>query len=335
MSKRSTFSGVNLGGWLILEKWLTPSIFRDTNATDEWALGQTTAGKKKIRAHRRAFITESDFEWLRDNDVSCVRLPVPYWAVIATSEYVSAKKEVAWAMRMAEKYDMKVLLDLHAVPGGQNIGDHSGKKGQMEWFSNEAYQEQTIAILKQLAEQFKDSPALWGIEIMNEPESKHNVQQLRAFYKRAYKELRHIIRPGTYTVFHDGFRPFMFTGSLWRKRGYPIAMDIHWYGFAFDSAKSLDVYLHYSKWLRIMMAGVLRLQQPLVIGEWSTVLPQRLFDMQPTSQHMKMLEQNAAMQQKAYRLAIGDMYWNYKAEGDGMWNFRSLVEKGVIKKRGN
>ncbi|MBI3889835.1 cellulase family glycosylhydrolase [Candidatus Saccharibacteria bacterium] len=333
--KRTKFTatGVNLGGWLILEKWLTPSVFKGFDVEDEWGMSQTKAGRKRIAAHRKAFLVEGDFMWLRDHAVKFVRLPVPYWAVIESDEYVSARKEVAWAMKMAEKYNLKVLLDLHAVPGGQNNGDHSGKKGQMEWFGNEVFQEQTVAILKQLAERYKDSPALWGIEIMNEPESKGNVLELRAFYKRAYKELRQIIRPGTYTIFHDGFRPFLFTGSVWSKRHYPVAMDIHWYGFTFDSAKNLDVYLHYSKWLRVIMAGLLRLGQSLVIGEWSTVLPQRLFDAQPTSKHMKMLEQNAAMQQKAYRLAICTMYWNYKAEGDGMWNFRSLVEKGVIRKK--
>ncbi|MDD2865392.1 MAG: glucan 1,3-beta-glucosidase, partial [Methylococcales bacterium] len=27
--------GVNLGGWLVLEKWMTPSIFEGLEATDE------------------------------------------------------------------------------------------------------------------------------------------------------------------------------------------------------------------------------------------------------------------------------------------------------------
>ena len=27
--------GVNLGGWLVLEKWMTPSLFEGLSATDE------------------------------------------------------------------------------------------------------------------------------------------------------------------------------------------------------------------------------------------------------------------------------------------------------------
>lgn len=330
MNRRSSLVGVNLGGWLVLEKWLTPSVFEGMSATDEWGLGQTVTGRKRIRVHRRSFIQETDFQWLRDNHVSFVRLPVPYWAVIDATQYVSAKKEVAWAMKMAEKYDIKVLLDLHAVPGGQNMGDHSGKKGQMEWFDSKVYQDQTIEILERLARTYGNSPALWGIEIMNEPESKGYVWQLRRFYRRAYTTLKKTLRPGIYTVFHDGFRPFLLTGSLWPKKRFPVAMDIHWYAFTFDQAKTFEVYLHYSRWSRRLMLALLRLSQPLIIGEWSSVLPQRFFDRTPKSQHMELLKQNSDMQHDTYRHTKATAYWNYKAEGEGMWNFRSLVERGVI-----
>jgi glucan 1,3-beta-glucosidase len=40
--------GVNLGGWLILEKWMTPSVFEGTEATDEYTFAQTSGAKEKI-----------------------------------------------------------------------------------------------------------------------------------------------------------------------------------------------------------------------------------------------------------------------------------------------
>ena len=30
--------GVNLGGWLILEKWMTPELFNNLSAEDEFSL---------------------------------------------------------------------------------------------------------------------------------------------------------------------------------------------------------------------------------------------------------------------------------------------------------
>lgn len=329
MTTQPSFLGVNLGGWLILEKWQTPSVFKGMDATDEWGLSQTAEGQKRIKAHRKSFMTEADFKWLKSHNITVVRLPVPYWAVDDTNDYVSAKKEVAWVMKMAEKYNIKVLLDLHAAPGGQNIGDHSGRKGQMEWFDSSAHQDRTIEILKLLAEEYKDSPALWGIEILNEPERKGHYWQLVRFYRRAYKELRAVLNPGTRVVFHDAFQPLLFAGALWPRSSHPIVMDVHWYGFPLPS-KTFEKYLRDSRLMRRAMTRFVQWWQPIIVGEWSSVLPQRFFDERPQKEHMNLLKQNIEMQRHVYKQTAGSMYWNYKAEGEGMWNYRWLVENGII-----
>jgi glucan 1,3-beta-glucosidase len=323
-------NGVNVGGWLILEKWLTPSVFEGTPARDEWSLSQTEEGRARIQRHRDTFIKEDDFKWLKDHGITILRLPVPYWAIEPTDEYVPAMKYVSWTMEMAEKYGLQVLIDLHAAPGGQNLGDHSGKQGEMDWFKSKNNQDKTIELLKILAERYKDSPALWGIELLNEPEFRGHYFQLVSFYRRAYSELRTILKPGTRTVFHDAFQPILFAGALWPRKNYPVVMDVHWYGFPLAYTSQFDRYINHSKWLRTMMTRFVQLWQPIIVGEYSSVLPQRFFDARPQAEHTELLERNCTMQQSAYKRTAGSMYWNYKAEGDGMWNFRSLVETGVL-----
>ena len=61
--------GVNLGGRLLLEKWMTPSLFAGTEAIDEYTFMQTPGAAKKIDEYRRTFITESDFKWLAEHGV--------------------------------------------------------------------------------------------------------------------------------------------------------------------------------------------------------------------------------------------------------------------------
>jgi glucan 1,3-beta-glucosidase len=58
--------GVNLGSWLVLEKWMVPSLFEGTAATDEttWCAELGPAAAEKLRAHWNSWITESDFAWL-------------------------------------------------------------------------------------------------------------------------------------------------------------------------------------------------------------------------------------------------------------------------------
>ncbi|MFZ1361130.1 MAG: cellulase family glycosylhydrolase [Candidatus Saccharimonadales bacterium] len=321
--------GVNLGGWLIVEQWLTPSVFAGLAARDEWELSQTEQGRERIRQHRQTFITEADFRWLRDNDVTHVRLPVPYWAIGDADGYVSAHKELAWAMRMAETYGIQVLLDLHAAPGGQNIYDHSGRRGQMEWFDR-SHQERTLTLLMTLATTYRDSPALWGIELLNEPDVQGRTWQLIRFYRRAYKQLRAVMRPGTYTVFHDGFAPLWMTGSLYARRRYPVAMDVHWYAFELPRRLSWTRYLGWSQSMRKWMLRLFGIWQPVIVGEWSGVLPQRFFDECSHDRHRELLRENLSMQQVAYARALQSYYWTYKAEGEGMWHFRSLVEKAAL-----
>jgi glucan 1,3-beta-glucosidase len=321
--------GVNLGGWLVLEKWLTPSLFLRTGAQDEYSFMNDPNAKKIINKHRRHFITDQDFKWLHDNGVDLVRIPVGYWLFKAIDGYTPTVSYLDQAMKWAEMYGLKVLIDLHAARGSQNGFDNSGRAGEIGWFTSNEYQENSLDVLERIAEKYKDSPALWGIELLNEPVSKGHYRKLLNFYRLAYDRLRGILPAGIHIIFHDSFRPLLFTGALKQRKSHPIMMDVHWYAMPFKTS-NLDTYLRYSSRVRKMSLGFLRLWQPVMVGEWSTVLPQRFFDVREQSEHMELLRRNAAMQQNAHGKASAEIYWNYKAEGDGMWNYRDLKDKGII-----
>lgn len=62
----SKVRGVNLGGWLVLEPWITPSLFDntgDSRVIDEWTFGQFAPNALSVlQDHWNTWITESDFE---------------------------------------------------------------------------------------------------------------------------------------------------------------------------------------------------------------------------------------------------------------------------------
>ena len=72
--------GVNLGNWLVLEKWMNPSLFDGTTAEDEYYL-PTQLSKEvyeaKIKIHRSEYITERDFTRIKSMGMDAVRIPVP------------------------------------------------------------------------------------------------------------------------------------------------------------------------------------------------------------------------------------------------------------------
>lgn len=83
--------GVNLGNWLVLEKWMSPSLFDGTTAEDEYYL-PTQLSKEvyeaKIKIHRSEYITERDFTRIKSMGMDAVRIPVPYF-IFATESPLS------------------------------------------------------------------------------------------------------------------------------------------------------------------------------------------------------------------------------------------------------
>ena len=59
--------GVNLGNWLVLEKWMLPELFEGTGVEDEvWLNRKMNPAelKEKMKEHRDTFITEQDFAFI-------------------------------------------------------------------------------------------------------------------------------------------------------------------------------------------------------------------------------------------------------------------------------
>ena len=52
--------GVNLGNWLVLEKWMNPALFEGTTAEDEYYLPRQLSPEvyeARIKIHRSEYIT--------------------------------------------------------------------------------------------------------------------------------------------------------------------------------------------------------------------------------------------------------------------------------------
>ena len=321
--------GVNLGGWLVLERWMTPSLFAGTDASDEYTFMQTPGAREKMREHQKNFIRESDFKWLQSNGVQTIRIPVGYWVLDGDAPYVSCIGRLDWAFTMAEKYGLEVLLCLHGAPGSQNGQDHSGKAGTAGWYTMREYRLQTVEVLEALALRYRDNPKFWGIELLNEPKVGLVQLKLRRFYRVAYRRLVAVLRPHTRIVFHDAFTPRLMNAALGGACQRAV-MDIHWYHFTFWAHKWAPLSAYWAMvWWHGQLAANLRHWQGIVIGEWSGVLSHERLRRYPKDEHEALQTQHIRRQLQSYRHATAWFYWTYKTEGAGIWNYRSLVEAGT------
>lgn len=125
-----TIRGVNIGGWLVLEPWITPSIFQqytyEQAVLDEYTLCETL-GKQAchddvLRPHWQSFYSQADFQKIADSGFNLVRIPIGYWAY--DDSYGAYSSGAAYyldlAIEWARHTGLKVLIDLHGAPGSQN-----------------------------------------------------------------------------------------------------------------------------------------------------------------------------------------------------------------------
>ncbi|KAG9095312.1 hypothetical protein FRC07_011112, partial [Ceratobasidium sp. 392] len=225
--------GVNLGGWLNTEPFISPALFEKYNgngqnvAVDEWTLSQLMAqdtangGLQQLEEHYKTFITEKDFAEIAAAGLNWVRIPIPYWAIEVWDDEPFLPR-VAWtyflkAIKWARKYGLRINIDLHTVPGSQNSWNHSGRLGHGPNFMNGvmgiANAQRTLNYIRILTEfvsqpQYKDVIPLFGI--VNEAlVGTIGQPQIGAFYLQAYNMIRNITGigegKGPVISIHDGF----------------------------------------------------------------------------------------------------------------------------------
>ncbi|KAI1388124.1 glucan 1,3-beta-glucosidase precursor [Hypoxylon trugodes] len=232
--------GVNLGGWLVLEPWITPSIFAATPDTvvDEFTLTQTLGANeaaKRLNQHWNTWITANDFSDIASKGLNFVRIPVGYWSVTplpgdpyVDGAYTYLRNSLDWATRN----NLKVMIDLHGAPGSQNGLDNSGRRGAVTWTQGDTVK-QTLTALNKLRDDFASHPAVASIELLNEPMSPDlNMDTVRQFMTDGASNLQgHNLA----IAFHDAFLDV----TSWNGWGGPsssssLLLDTHHYE-VFDS----------------------------------------------------------------------------------------------------
>lgn len=177
--------GVNVGGWLSIEPFITPSLFNHFTTSDgvidEWTLTKTLGGQAKstIEPHYSSWVQESTFADIQAAGFDHVRIPFSYWAV-TTYEGDPYVPLVSWryllrGIEWARKYGLRINLDLHGAPGSQNGWNHSGRQGEIRWLNGTdgtLNGDRTIDIHKQLSAfftqpRYKNIITMYGL--VNEP----------------------------------------------------------------------------------------------------------------------------------------------------------------------
>ncbi|HEY4160760.1 MAG TPA: glycoside hydrolase family 5 protein [Candidatus Saccharimonadales bacterium] len=330
-------AGVNLGGWLVLESWITPSLFRGTDAEDEYTFCKQAGADelKRLKHFRDTFITRPDFEWLAAHGIQAVRLPVGYWMFGDAAPYAPTVSYVDKAFQWAQETGIRVLIDLHGAPGSQNGWDHSGQKGHTGWGHNADDIPITLKVIRMIAKRYGKHPALLGISLLNEPSPLIPKTRLLDYYKEAYATVRELCGDDVWVVYSDGYLPWRWRRELPRGQFKQALVDTHRYQVFSPLDKLLPAKLNLlrTRWLLPRSLVRLRKHHPIIVGEWSLTLGNS--SRNPAASRHGLARTYAQLQLRAFRPMAAWFFWTYRTEDDGTWSFRDCVETGRLESPGD
>ena len=291
--------GVNLGNWLVLEKWMSPALFAGTTAEDEYYLPRQLPPEvyeARIKIHRSEYISERDFATIRRIGLNTVRIPVPYFIFGDRPPFIGCIEELDKAFSWAEKYGLQILIDLHTAPLSQNGFDNGGICGVCRWSQTPKEVAFVLDVLEKLAKRYGQRKGLFGITPINEPVSeemweKMGIQQryvpvepelaagsagvkpefLRQFYSDAYDRIRPNIKDDAFVVFHDGFMLKSWKDFITQPKFRGVMLDTHQYlmmAEMYGCEQTLDGYLGFIKDRFAKDIAEVQSYVPVVCGEW-------------------------------------------------------------------
>lgn len=342
--------GVNLGNWLVLEKWMSPDLFEGTGADDEiWLNRMLPAAdiKERMRAHRDTYITKADFQYLSAHGLMTVRIPVPYFLFGDCPPFQGGVAYLDRALDWAEEYGMQILIDLHTVPGSQNGYDNGGITGVCKWCKDRDAVEFTLTVLERLAQRYGHRRGLFGIEVLNEPislsvyltapstgkardkeEAKGSgyvpMRFLKAFYIEAYDRMRRYLPVEKAIVYHDGFRLGRWRRFFREQQMENVYLDTHIYISAMESFIPCAgpwiyrLYIAWNQWQIRRMQDVV----PVIVGEWCICNRYAdrdvvgLGDAERERTRRERYQQVYEWQRQAWESSAGWFYWNYELVRD-------------------
>ncbi len=291
--------GVNLGNWLVLEKWMSPALFAGTTAEDEYYLPRQLSREvyeARIQIHRAEYISERDFVTIQSMGMNIVRIPVPYFIFGDREPFIGCVQELDKAFCWAEKYGLQILIDLHTAPMGQNGFDNGGICGVCKWSKSPEEVEFVLTVLERLSKRYAKRKGLWGIEVLNEPITErawhsmdvpnrypavdqqmaegsgpNTLEFLREFYCSAYDRMRKYLPEQKYIVIHDGFELMAWKDFMREEKYVNVVLDTHQYLMMTEAdgcAQKLDAYLSYIKEHYEKDIEEMQNYFPVICGEW-------------------------------------------------------------------
>jgi aryl-phospho-beta-D-glucosidase BglC (GH1 family) len=287
--------GISLGNWLLPEGYmfkfkhaLSP---REIDAVFTHVLGRDGADRF-WQDFRDSYITQNDVNFIASAGFNTIRVPLHYALFMREGEtpvfegpgYALIDRLIAWCRHAG----LHVILDLHAAPGGQTGVNHDDGTGFPLVFYVPRYRAETVALWRHLAERYRNETAVLGYDLLNEPISPYNDEdllnpQLEPLYRDIVAAVRDV----------DTTHPVFLAAAQWSTNfavfGPPFAGNVAYTYHKFWASTNRDSVQDYVDFSR-------RWNVPVFLGEAGELTD----------------KWNTAFRTLNERFGIGWSFWTYK-----------------------
>ena len=272
--ERFAVKGINLGNWLVPEgymfKFMRKRAPSEIAGVIEALIGPQEASRFWTE-FRDGYITEKDIRFIKAAGFNTVRVPLHWRLFVEPGDAGDGGADRAdrfegqgWYLldrlvQWCRDADLRVIIDLHAAPGGQTGVNHDDGTGFPLTFYVPRYRQLTVSLWRALAAHYRDEPAILGYDLLNEPISPYSDETyLNPRLEPLYREIVAAIRSV------DTNHVVLLAGAQWSTSfavfGRPFdANAVYTYHkfWAKPTRDALQSYLNFSK----------RWNVPLLIGE--------------------------------------------------------------------
>ena len=131
-----------------------------------------------------AYCTEADFQLIKDTGLNTIRLPMYYRNFMEGPDEALTMREDAFEkldyfLELAKKYDLKVIVDMHGVVGGQSGYEHCGTR-DMDFWENETYIQSMCDLWRNIASYYVTerpdlASTILAYDLVNEPTKRTDI----------------------------------------------------------------------------------------------------------------------------------------------------------------
>ena len=200
--------GLGLGGWLVPEGYMlhmtaidggSPRTIRAQIAD---LIGESGADRF-FEVYRAKYVAEKDIAAIAEWGFDHIRLPMHYNLLFDpdTEAFIESGFTLIDAfLDWCRKYEIDVILDMHAAPGAQSEHNISDSDGEARlWTEPVPYQDQLETIWTEIARRYVDEPLIIGYDLINEPVTPDKIgngemqaDALRTLYVRLAEAIRKV-----------------------------------------------------------------------------------------------------------------------------------------------